>query len=176
MTAPGPPPAAASGPDAGAPVRWLTTAQQRGWRAYLRGGRLLDDALDRDLQRRGVSLSEYEILAILSEVEGRRLRMSTLADLVVQSRSRLTHTAARLEQRGWVQRQPSPDDRRGVELWLTEAGRERLDDVAPVHVDSVRRHLVDQLTPEQFAAFTEAMVAIRAGILGLPPDAPDTFV
>ena len=61
-------------------------------------------------------LSEYEILAQLSESPNRQLRMSELADRVVQSRSRLTHTAIRLEKRGWVVREPCPDDRRGVLL------------------------------------------------------------
>lgn len=156
-------------------VRWLTPEQQRLWRAYLRGASLLVEALDRDLQRHGVSLSEYEILAMLSESAGGHLRMSALADLVLQSRSRITHTAARLERRGWVRRQPSPEDRRGVELWLMPAGRERLDELSPVHVESVRTHLIDRLTDEQIPVFADAMLAIRAGILGLDPDAPDTL-
>ena len=80
--------------------------EQRAWRAYLRASRLLEAALDRDLQYHGVQLSEYEIISMLSEAPDRRLRMSGLADLVVQSRSRLTHTAGRLEKRGWVQREP----------------------------------------------------------------------
>ena len=83
---------------------WLDAGQQRAWRAYLRGSRLLETSLDRDLLRHGVQLSEYEIISMLSEQPDRRLRMSALADMVVQSRSRLTHTASRLEKRGWVQR------------------------------------------------------------------------
>ena len=80
--------------------RWLSDSEQDHWRAYLRGSRYLEEALDRDLQTHGLQLTEYEILSMLSESEGGRLRMSELADLVVQSRSRLTHTAARLEKRG----------------------------------------------------------------------------
>lgn len=160
--------------DGAEPVRWLDDDEQRGWRAYLRGGRLLDEALDRDLQEHGVALSEYEILAMASEADG-PLRMSTLADLVVQSRSRLTHTAARLEKRGWVERQRSPGDRRGVELRLTTAGLQALDRLAPVHVASVRRHLLAHLDAEQFTRFAEAMNAIRLGILADQgrPGAPD---
>jgi len=142
-------------------VRWLSEAEQVSWRAYLRANRELDVALDRDLQAVGVSLSEYELLSMLSEAPMGQLRMSALAALIVQSRSRVTHTAARLERRGWVRRSPSPDDGRGVLLRLTDEGREAVVGFAVTHVESVRRHLVDPLTPEQFAALGEAMQAIR---------------
>ena len=102
--------------------QWLSEDEQQAWRAYLRGSRLIEEALDRDLQSHGVQLTEYEILSMLSESPRRRLRMSSLADLVVQSRSRLTHTATRLEKRGWVVRESCLDDKRGVELVLTDRG------------------------------------------------------
>lgn len=142
-------------------VRWLSEAEQASWRAYLRANRELDVALDRDLQAAGISLSEYELLSMLSEAPMGQLRMSALASLIVQSRSRVTHTAARLERRGWVRRTPAPDDGRGVLLRLTDDGQAAITGFAVLHVASVRRHLVDILTPGQFAALGEAMQAIR---------------
>lgn len=145
-------------------VDWLDHQQQQAWRAYLRSSRLLEAELDRDLVEHGVQLTEYEILSMLSERPRRRARMSELADLVVQSRSRLTHTAARLEQRGWVERQPCEGDRRGVELVLTAEGDAVLGRVAPHHVASVRTHLVDPLSRGQLLALGESMCAVRAGL------------
>lgn len=142
-------------------VRWLTASEQVSWRAYLRANRELDAALDKDLQAIGVSLSEYELLSMLSEAPGSEMRMSALAELIVQSRSRVTHTAARLERRGLVRRAPAPEDGRGVLLRLTPEGRTAIDDFAVVHLASVRRHIVDILTPGQFQALGEAMQAIR---------------
>ena len=141
--------------------RWLSDEEQRSWRAYLHGSRLLEVALDADLSGHGVSLPEYEILSMLSEAEGDRMRMSALADLVVQSRSRVTHTASRLERRGLVTREPCAEDGRGVELVLTEEGRDTLDALARIHVESVRRHFVDLLSPERFAALGAAMAVVR---------------
>lgn len=146
-------------------TRWLDEREQRAWRAYLRAGRLLNECLERDLQQHGASLSEYEIISLLSETEGRHLRMSALADIVVQSRSRLTHTAARLEKRGWVARKPAPHDRRGVDLWLTDKGVEAVMNLAPTHVDSVRRHFIDHLPPEEFLAIGDTMARVGEGIL-----------
>lgn len=142
--------------------RWLTDEEQVDWRAYLHGARLLEAALDADLSEHGISSAEYEILSMVSEAPGMQMRMSALADLVVQSRSRVTHTAARLEARGLVRRQPCPDDGRGVELVLTPTGQELLEWLAVVHLHSVREHFVDLLTPEQFRAVGEAMSIIRA--------------
>ncbi|HET8601067.1 MAG TPA: MarR family transcriptional regulator [Segeticoccus sp.] len=148
--------------------RWLDAEEQHAWRNYLRTERLLETALDRDLQKHGVQLSEYEVLSMLSESPERHMRMSTLADLVVQSRSRLTHTAARLERRGWVDRRPAPVDRRGVELYLTADGLTALQEMAKVHVESVRCNLTDHLTREEFLALGRAMHAIGAGIRSAP--------
>jgi DNA-binding MarR family transcriptional regulator len=142
-------------------VRWLTDAEQRSWRAVLRGTRLLERALDQALAETGIQLSEYEIISMLSEAPTRRLRMSELADFVVQSRSRLTHTASRLEARGWVTRQPCADDRRGVELVLTPAGWDAVERISRVHVQSVRDHIVDIMPPEQFQSLGDAMAVVR---------------
>ena len=121
--------------------------------------------MDHDLQAHGLQLSEYEILSMLSERPERRLRMSVIADLVVQSRSRLTHTAGRLENRGWVRREACVGDRRGVELVLTETGFAEITRMAPTHVGSVRSNLLDHLSREDLLALGHAMAAISHGIL-----------
>ena len=155
--------------------RWLSAEQQRAWRAYLRGSRLIEEALDRDLQSHGVQLTEYEIISMISEAPGRRLRMSTLADLVVQSRSRLTHTASRLEKRGWVRRESCLEDKRGVELVLTPSGWDAVREMAVVHVDSVRKNVIDPVPPELFLALGQAMDHIRA-VLAPDNDGPHPAV
>lgn len=145
---------------AGEDVRWLSHEEQLAWRAYLRGSRLLDKALDDDL-RDVCQLTEYELISMLSEAPGQRMRMSHLADGIVQSRSRVTHTTKRLEDRGWVRRERSAEDGRGVEILLTDEGRAAIAELAPRHVGSVRSHLVDALTHDQLVALGEAMAVIR---------------
>jgi DNA-binding MarR family transcriptional regulator len=138
--------------------RWLDAGQQRAWRNYLRGNASLQDAINHDLeQSAGLSLSEYEVLVRLSEAEGRTLRMSVLADELVHSRSRLTHTIRRMEDAGLVLRTTCDSDRRGVNATLTDAGFARLEAAAPGHVESVRTRLVDRLTPEQMRLLGEIM-------------------
>jgi DNA-binding MarR family transcriptional regulator len=135
-------------------TRWLTDDEQRAWRAWIAASLLLPDRLSRDLQdEAGVSLADYEILVYLSESPDRRLRMSELADRTLSSRSRLSHQVDRLSDAGLVDRQPCSNDRRGYFAVLTSQGWDFLVASAPKHVASVREHLVDALTPEEFAEF-----------------------
>lgn len=139
-------------------VPWLTAEQQRHWRAVITGTARLTEALGKQLERdAGLSLSEYEILVRLSESPDRTMRMSELAAAVVHSRSRLTHAVGRLERQGLVQRRPCPDDRRGVNCAMTDAGFAVLAGAAPGHVREVRAQLVDVLTDEEFATLGAAM-------------------
>lgn len=125
---------------------WLTSAEQEAWRTFLYATTLLTDRFTEALQADpeiDLTLGEYEILVRLSEAEGRFLRMSELADKVVHSRSRLTHTISRMEKRGLVERVRSTDDGRGRQAQLTEAGIKMLELAAPTHVRSVREQLLD---------------------------------
>ena len=136
--------------------RWLDTDEQKAWRAWLYSTQLLQERLNAELQHdTGISHPYYEILVQLSETPGRMLRMSELADRCLSSRSRLSHAVSRLEERGWVRRQVCPDDGRGQLAVLTDDGFAALEAAAPVHVESVRTHLFDQLSPEQVAAMRD---------------------
>ncbi len=141
---------------------WLSAEQQRIWRSWLLAVARVENYLDQDLCRHGLDLAEYEILVVLSEAENRRLRMSRLAELVHQSRSRLTHAVARMEKSGWVERCSAPEDRRGVVAVLTDKGYHLLEQAAPNHVAAVRRILVDAADPEDCEAVGRVMQAVLA--------------
>ena len=131
-------------------TRWLDDDQQLAWRAYMRMTRMMLEQLERDLQRdAGIPLNYYEILVRLSEAPDRTMRMSDLADRASSSRSSLSHAVARLEANGWVERVSCPTDRRGQNAVLTDKGFDALRAAAPSHVDSVRRRLIDGLSPSQ---------------------------
>jgi DNA-binding MarR family transcriptional regulator len=138
-------------------TRWLNEDEQGSWRAWLSASLLLHDRLTRELQaQHGLTMADYEILVRLSEDSDRRMRMSDLADVTLSSRSRLSHQIDRMEKAGLVERQHCTDDRRGAFAALTDLGWSTLVATAPDHVESVRAHLVDQLTPEEFAALGAA--------------------
>jgi DNA-binding MarR family transcriptional regulator len=152
-------------------TRWLTQDQQRAWRSYLLGTTLLMDALDRDLrEKHDLSLGEYEILVRLSESANRTLRMAELADSVKNSRSRITHTIARMERAGLVKRRQCQSDGRGVEAVLTETGFSRLETAAHDHVDAVRAGLIDVISEDDLGAIGRAFAAVSESLETGEPD------
>jgi DNA-binding MarR family transcriptional regulator len=147
------------------PTRWLEPAEMHAWLSFIAGSTLLDGALDRQLQRdSGMPHAYYQILAMLSDVPNRTLRMSELAAATRSSQSRLSHAVSRLEANGWVHRRQCPDDRRGTLATLTEQGMAVLAEAAPGHVRTVRAYLFDRLTAEQVRQLTDIWQAVLEGL------------
>jgi DNA-binding MarR family transcriptional regulator len=148
-------------------TRWLTETEQTAWRAILEVSVRLLERLDADLQAaHQLSLSEYEILVHLSASPIRRLRMRELADQALVSRSRLTHTVNRMEERGLVSRERCEEDRRGLFAVLTDEGMALLESAAPTHVAGVRRHLIDCIPPEDLDAVVAVFAAAQRSLCG----------
>ena len=100
---------------------WLTDDEQRLWRDWLAVSSLLPAALHRALHAdAGLSLPDFDVLVVLSETDGARLRVSELAAALTWERSRASHHLSRMERRGLVTREECEDDGRG---WFVEIGR-----------------------------------------------------
>lgn len=152
--------------------RWLSDDEQRIWRAYLHATTLLEDHLDRQLQRdAGMPHIYYGLLVKLSQAPRRRMRMTELAMDAKITRSRLSHAIARLERNGWVRREDCPSDKRGQNAVLTPAGTKVLERTAPGHVDAVRQALFDRLSPEQIGQLGEIMRVMAEGLQPQDEDA-----
>lgn len=104
------------------------------WRSYFEGTALLTAELERRLKdETGLTLAEFNVLLALDEAPGHTLRMGDLARTIVFSPARLTYLVQQLEKRGWVRREPCPQDSRGVNATLTDVGRREFRRARPVH-------------------------------------------
>lgn len=129
---------------------WLSDEEKLAWEPLAAMLVKLPPALDAQVQRDiGVNHFEYGVLAHLAQAPDRRLRLRDLAARASGSLSRASHAVKRLEQRGWVAREPTPDDSRYADVVLTDAGWEAGAAAAPGHVATVRRLVIDQLSPTQ---------------------------
>lgn len=148
--------------------QWLDDDEMRAWRAFVVGKALLDSRLNRDLQEEHhLTLADYEVLVRLSEAPAGRARMSTLAEQVASSKSRVSHQVGRMEKAGLVRRECCPSDGRGVFAVLTGHGMEVLRRAAPTHVRGVRDNLVDLLSERERSVladvFERVMGHLREG-------------
>lgn len=130
----------------GAEPRWLDETEMGTWLPLLRVVQLLPQSLDRQLREQaGINHVYYMLLGILSGQPERRLPLTELARMAAMSQSRASHAVTSLEQKGWVERQQCPTDRRVQWIVLTDDGMQVLADTAPGHVAEVRRLVFDQL-------------------------------
>jgi len=136
-------------------VRWLDPHQERAWRAFLRVMVVVQTGTARDLAVLGLSEPDYEVLSTLSERPDHTSTLGEQADKMGWSRSRLSRQATRMAARGLLKRTPDPNDGRGCFLVLTAQGLDALKDAAPAHVESVRRHFIDRLAPEDLVAIEQ---------------------
>ena len=112
--------------------RWLDDDEMRAWRAFVTTTVRLFEQLDRELKaEHGLTHDDYAILVNLSEAPGQRMRMTELADRVLESKSRLSHHVGRLEADGLVERARSSaavgrEPPTGSPGWCSRRGRSRL--------------------------------------------------
>lgn len=162
-----------NGPDHGE-VRWLDADEQTTWRSLLLCFQLLDETLDRQLQRdSGLHHSHYAILAALSEAPHGAMRMNELASMLRFSASRMTHAITSLERKSWVARTRCVDDGRGQFATLTDQGRLVLERAAPGHIAEVRRCIFDRLTPLQQRRLLDISETILDGLDRRDPGWPE---
>lgn len=131
-------------------TEWLNDEERDAWLRLIAIVELLPGLLDSQLRRdSGLTHFEYYVLAMLSEAPEHTLRMTSLAQRTNATLPRLSHVVRRLEVRGLVERFPCPDDGRATNARLHPAGWDVVVAAAPGHVDTVRRHVLDPLSPGQ---------------------------
>ena len=150
--------------------KWLDDDEARAWHAFLAAAALLDRRLDQQLKDdAGISHLQYEILVRLSANCDHEMRMSELADAVLNSKSGLTYQVSQLEKAGLVRRRSCTSDDRAVFAVLTPKGKRLLERAAPGHVALVRDLLIDVLTPEQRAAMADGLGEVSRRLLAGEP-------
>ena len=140
----------------------LTDTQQACWRAFVESSWALQTRLEEELRAAtGLSMSDYHVMVVLSEAPGHRLRMGELASRLVFAPSRLTYQISSMVTRGLVRKQSCPEDRRGQEAVLTDAGLAALVAAAPRHLETVRDSFIDRLDADELAVVGRVFARLR---------------
>lgn len=145
-------------------TQWLTPAEMAAWRTYIETTGDLLRAIEKDLIPFGLDRGDYQLLAMLSEAPDQRLRLCDLADSLRLTRSGLTRRLEGVLKKKLVARVQSKDDGRVAFAQLTPKGFELLKTAAPEHLDSVRRLMIDLLTPAEIKSMASAFGKISANL------------
>jgi DNA-binding MarR family transcriptional regulator len=142
----------------------LDLAEQNSWQNYLTATLRLYATLNRRLiSAHQLPMADLRLLQTLSANPAGRSRMGDLAASLQLLPCRLTRQARRLEGQGLVQRGVSPEDRRGVVVIITAAGRLMADQATTTYAQNVRAAFLDSLSRAQIGAMKE-----RCNRIGLP--------
>jgi DNA-binding MarR family transcriptional regulator len=147
-----------------ASTRWLRPDEMAAWRSYIETHADLMAALESDLAPTGLNLGDYQVLVHLSESADRSLRMCDLAARLQLSPSGLTRRLDGLVRAGLVERRASDHDRRVMLAALTPQGMTKLERSAPIHVESVRRHMIDHLDESELKVIARVFTKIRSAL------------
>ena len=128
---------------------WLNAREDRAWRAFMHAHHQLVVHLNRGLQESGLSAADYEVLAVLSALDGDHMPARDLCKALGWEKSRLSHQLRRMQKDGLISREPNPDDARSTLVCLLHTGRAAIEKAAPRHVEDVRRNFIDLLTPAE---------------------------
>jgi DNA-binding MarR family transcriptional regulator len=143
------------------PNVWLDERETRAWRGFHRMRSALLAHLARELAVScNLTQAEFEILVVVSEAPGRRIRARDLSTALHWERSRLSHQIARMETRGTITRAACDNDARGFDVVLTPAGLRAIDTAAPLNLEAVRHCFIDVLTDEQLDTLGDIAEAI----------------
>lgn len=107
-----------------------------------------------ELARFELTPVQYSAMFVLSSMNG--IDQATLAGLVAIDRSTAGNVLMRLESRGLIKREPSPDDGRARVLLLTRKGRKTVRDAAAA-VARVQERLLSPLNERERKAFVSAL-------------------
>ena len=133
------------------------------WRTFLEAHSKVIRVLESEMiEEQSLPLTWYDILANLKYSADGKMRMQTLADNIVLSRSGLTRLFDRMTKEGLVTREPCPEDRRGTYAVITPQGTEALANANPGHLRGVCEHFLDKLDDGDVEAIQQALAKVLA--------------
>jgi DNA-binding MarR family transcriptional regulator len=142
----------------------LTPQEVAAWRGLLEVHAHTMRQLNVQMQAvHGLTLSQCELLILLDDAPGQRMRMTEIAEGLLLSRGACTRLVDRLETLGYVTRRAASDDRRGLFAQLTDAGRHVMRPARATYRERLRAAFLDRLRATDQVALGNIWARVRAG-------------
>lgn len=137
------------------------------WEALSRCHVSVTRVLQRDVDLRGLSRREFEVIATLHTSDRSGLRLRDLNNHVLLTQSSLSRMLERLEYKGLVTRRQDSQDLRGVRVTLTEQGEQLYQQVSVDHDEKVAELLSTALDSQEIRVFTRLSERVHQYALSL---------
>jgi DNA-binding MarR family transcriptional regulator len=145
-------------------VACLSQERALAFTGLLESGRRLTRELEGELEAaHGLSFSALGLLGRMAVAERGTLRLSTLAQDMGLSLSRVSRVVDSLEDRGLLTREPCPADARATNAHLTATGAALACKAQATHRAGVQRRFFEKLSDEQIAVLAAAFTSLLDG-------------
>jgi DNA-binding MarR family transcriptional regulator len=133
------------------------------WQSFLAVHRqIVGQLADEMMTEHQLPLEWFDVLVHLADLPGMRARQKVLRDRMLLSESGVSRLLVRMEKAGVITRSTAGDDRRGMEITVTEAGQAALLSAIDSHVQLVASLFTDRLTATDRAALSRALPKLLA--------------
>ncbi len=133
--------------------------------------RLLRKNFDRRARALGLTRAQWRVLAHLAPRQG--INQTALAEILEIENITVARHIDRLEETGWVERRPDPDDRRAWHLYLTGKVRPILDQMELLAVETQEEAMAGLSESERRRLLALLLSMKRNMVLVDPPESPD---
>ena len=133
------------------------------WQSFLAAHRqIVEQLADEMLREHQLPLEWFDVLVHLADLPGMRARQKGLRDRLLLSESGVSRLLVRMEEAGAITRNTAGDDRRGMEITVTEAGQAALLTAIDPHLQLVASLFTDRLTATDRAALGRVLPKLLA--------------
>jgi DNA-binding MarR family transcriptional regulator len=133
------------------PERQPSEAVIRAWARLIRAQQAALAAIEAELKAAGFPpLGWYDVLLELTRKDG-PIRPFALEQELLLAQYNLSRLLDRLEQAGYIERRPCPDDGRGQEVAISAAGRALVKRMWPTYRAAIARHVGSKLSKDEAA-------------------------
>ena len=131
------------------------------WQSFLAAHRLIVEQLaDEMLREHRLPLEWFDVLVHLADLPGMRARQKELRDRMLLSESGVSRLLVRMEKAGLITRGTADDDRRGIQIAVTDAGQAALLSAIDSHLQLVASLFTDRLTATDRAALSRVLAKL----------------
>jgi DNA-binding MarR family transcriptional regulator len=134
------------------------------WQSFLAAHRLIVDQLAEEMEREHqLPLEWFDVLVHLADLPGMQSRQKDLRDRMLLSESGVSRLLVRMQKAGVITRTPADDDRRGMDIAITDAGRVALLAAIESHLDLVASLFTDRMTTTDRTALNRVLAKLLDG-------------
>jgi DNA-binding MarR family transcriptional regulator len=134
------------------------------WQSFLAAHRqIVEQLADEMLREHQLPLEWFDVLVHLADLPGMRAHQKELRDRVLLSESGVSRLLVRMEKAGLITRSTADDDRRSVDIAVTDDGRVALLAAIESHLQLVASLFSDRLTATDQTALSWVLSKLLAG-------------